>query len=156
MHAAGYKFVNRLISAAFEGKTNVVEPSYVYIKGDTAGGAAIKSEIGEDLEYFSVPVELGVRSFSSRPSCPALPRPSTPRPRDRRTDDLYPHNSPTELRRSTPSDPSPLTSPPSSRLPSPSSPAPSPVRRLSSLQPPSSTNETFLRAEGVAFIGAKL
>jgi malate dehydrogenase len=59
MAYAGYKFVNRLISAAFEGKTGVVEPSYVYIKGNTVGGAAIKNEIGEDLEYFSVPVELG-------------------------------------------------------------------------------------------------
>lgn len=57
---AGYKFVNQLISAAFEGKTGIVEPSYVYIKGETSGGAAIKSEIGQDLEYFSVPVELGV------------------------------------------------------------------------------------------------
>lgn len=59
MAYAGYKFVNQLISAAFEGKTGIVEPSYVYIKGETSGGAAIKSEIGQDLEYFSVPVELG-------------------------------------------------------------------------------------------------
>jgi malate dehydrogenase len=56
---AGYKFVDRLIAAAFEGKTGVVEPSYVYIKADTVGGAAVKAQIG-DLEYFSLPVELGV------------------------------------------------------------------------------------------------
>lgn len=57
---AGYKFVERLISAAYEGKSGVVEPSFVYIKGETVGGAAVKAEIGQDLEFFSVPVELGV------------------------------------------------------------------------------------------------
>lgn len=56
---AGYKFVDRLIDAAFNGKTGIVEPSYVYIKADTASAATIKAEIG-DLEYFSLPVALGV------------------------------------------------------------------------------------------------
>lgn len=53
---AGYYFVQRLISAAFEGKTGVVEPSYVYTKDE----ASLASEIGESLDFFSVPVELGV------------------------------------------------------------------------------------------------
>lgn len=61
---AGYKFVDRLIAAAFEGKTGVVEPSYVYIKADTVGGAAVKAQIG-DLDYFSLPVELGVGLVSA-------------------------------------------------------------------------------------------
>ncbi|KAL8291306.1 hypothetical protein RQP46_002284 [Phenoliferia psychrophenolica] len=55
MAYAGYKFVNRLISAAYEGKTGVVEPSYVYTKGNSA----LTAEIGEELDFFSVPVELG-------------------------------------------------------------------------------------------------
>jgi hypothetical protein len=58
--SAGYKFVARLISAAFEGKTGVVEPSYVYVKDD----AALQKEIGESIDFFSVPVELGVRPLS--------------------------------------------------------------------------------------------
>lgn len=55
MAYAGYKFVNRLIGAAFQGKTDVVEPSYVYVKGD----AGLIAEIGDDLDFFSVRVELG-------------------------------------------------------------------------------------------------
>ena len=66
---AGYKFVDRLIQAAFEGKTGIVEPSYVYIKSDIAGAAAAKASIG-DLEYFSLPVELGV-SLPSHHSTPS-------------------------------------------------------------------------------------
>ena len=62
VNAAGYKFVNRLISAAYEGKKGVVEPSYVYTKGNSA----LTAEIGEELDFFSVPVELGVSlPFSS-------------------------------------------------------------------------------------------
>lgn len=57
MAYAGYKFVNRLISAAYEGKEGVVEPSYVYTKGN----AALTKELGEEIEFFSLPVLLGVR-----------------------------------------------------------------------------------------------
>nr|CRX79124.1 hypothetical protein ls5930a1_00170 [Leucosporidium scottii]CRX79200.1 hypothetical protein ls5931a1_00025 [Leucosporidium scottii] len=55
MAYAGYYFVQRLISAAFEGKTGVIEPSYVYTKDESS----LASEIGESLDFFSVPVELG-------------------------------------------------------------------------------------------------
>lgn len=56
---AGYKFVARLISAAYDGQSGVIEPSYVYVKDD----AALQKEIGEAIDFFSVRVELGVSSF---------------------------------------------------------------------------------------------
>ena len=61
MAYAGYKFAAQLISAAFEGKTGVVAPSYVYVKGN----ADVTKAIGQDLSFFSVPVELGVRPLPS-------------------------------------------------------------------------------------------
>lgn len=42
------------------GEKNIVEPSFVYLPG-VSGGEAIHKETG--LDFFSVPVELGV-SFS--------------------------------------------------------------------------------------------
>lgn len=60
MAYAGYRFVDRLIDAAFKGVTGVVEPSYVYVAGEQ-----VQSEIGE-IDFFSVPVQLGVsRPFPS-------------------------------------------------------------------------------------------
>lgn len=56
MAYAGYRFVDRLIDAAFKGVSDVVEPSYVYVAGD-----AVQKEIGE-IDFFSVPVQLGVSS----------------------------------------------------------------------------------------------
>ncbi|TNY17294.1 lactate/malate dehydrogenase [Rhodotorula diobovata] len=55
MAYAGYKFAAQLISAAFEGKKGVVAPSYVYVKDD----AEIQKAVGQELAFFSVPVELG-------------------------------------------------------------------------------------------------
>ncbi|GAA5940711.1 hypothetical protein JCM21900_002818 [Sporobolomyces salmonicolor] len=55
MAYAGYKFAAALIAAAFEGKQGVVEPSYVYVKD----AADIQKEVGQDLAFFSVPVQLG-------------------------------------------------------------------------------------------------
>lgn len=60
MAYAGYKFAAQLISAAFEGKKGVVAPSYVYVKDD----AEIQKAVGQELAFFSVPVELGVRPLS--------------------------------------------------------------------------------------------
>lgn len=60
MAYAGYKFAEQLIAAAFEGKKGVVAPSYVYV----ADHKDVQKEIGQDLAFFSVPVELGVRSRS--------------------------------------------------------------------------------------------
>lgn len=47
-----------MIKAAFKGEKNIVEPTYVYLPG-IAGGDEIAKATGVD--YFSVPVELGVR-----------------------------------------------------------------------------------------------
>ncbi|BGP27488.1 L-malate dehydrogenase [Rhodotorula toruloides] len=55
MAYAGYKFAEQLIAAAFEGKKGVVAPSYVYV----ADNKDVQKEIGQDLAFFSVPVELG-------------------------------------------------------------------------------------------------
>lgn len=46
-----------MIKAAFKGEKNIVEPTYVYLPG-IAGGEEIAKATGVD--YFSVPVELGV------------------------------------------------------------------------------------------------
>ncbi|GAA5961429.1 hypothetical protein JCM10213_006920, partial [Rhodosporidiobolus nylandii] len=55
MAYAGYKFAEQVIAAAFEGKTGIVAPSYVYVKD----AADIQQDVGQDLTFFSVPVELG-------------------------------------------------------------------------------------------------
>jgi hypothetical protein len=52
---AGYRFVKSLISSAFEGKP-VVENTYIYVKSY----AHVKETLGEEVDYFSVPVKLGV------------------------------------------------------------------------------------------------
>ncbi|KAK4052286.1 hypothetical protein OIO90_004367 [Microbotryomycetes sp. JL221] len=55
MAYAGYYFAERLISAAFQGKSNVVEPSYVYTKDDSE----LTKVLGQSIDFFSVPIELG-------------------------------------------------------------------------------------------------
>lgn len=57
MAYAAFEFTDKII-AALGGKTGIIVPSYVNLS--LPGGDAIKKEIGEDLEYFSAPVELGV------------------------------------------------------------------------------------------------
>lgn len=51
------RFAESVIKAAFKGEKNIVEPTYVYLPG-IAGGEEIAKATGVD--YFSVPVELGV------------------------------------------------------------------------------------------------
>ena len=46
-----------MIKAA-KGEKGIVEPTFIYLPGVTGGDAIVK-EVGVD--YFSVPVELGVR-----------------------------------------------------------------------------------------------
>ncbi|KAG8952343.1 hypothetical protein FRC04_004771 [Tulasnella sp. 424] len=58
MAQAGYQFAN-LIIEAIKGKKGIVTPSYVNLTADIAGGETVKKELGADVEYFSVPVELG-------------------------------------------------------------------------------------------------
>lgn len=63
MAQAGYQFAN-LIIEAIKGKKGIVTPSYVNLTADSAGGEAVKKELGADVEYFSVRVELGVSKVS--------------------------------------------------------------------------------------------
>ena len=49
-------FAEKLLKAV-KGKKGIVEPTYVYLPG-VIGGDAIAKEVGVD--YFAVPVELGV------------------------------------------------------------------------------------------------
>lgn len=52
-----FSFTEKIIRAA-KGEKGIVEPTYVYLPG-VPGGEEIAKETGVD--YFSVPVELGVR-----------------------------------------------------------------------------------------------
>lgn len=54
---------------AMKGEKGIVEPTYVYLPGVT-GGDAIAKETGVD--YFSVPVELGVCAAILSTCCPLL------------------------------------------------------------------------------------
>ena len=49
-------FAEKLIQAS-QGQKGIVEPTFVYLPG-VSGGEPIAKEVG--VEYFSVPVELGV------------------------------------------------------------------------------------------------
>lgn len=58
--SAGAEFAEFVLQAAFGGKKSQRPvQAYVYL-GAEAGGEAVKKEIGADLDYFSVNVELGV------------------------------------------------------------------------------------------------
>ena len=55
-----HRFTQSVIKAV-KGEKGIVEPSYVYLPG-ISGGDAIAKETGVD--YFSVPIELGVSPTS--------------------------------------------------------------------------------------------
>jgi malate dehydrogenase len=59
MAQAGAEFADKVMRAAFKGETGLVAPSYVNLESDPSNGKTIQSEIGKDLAYFSVNVELG-------------------------------------------------------------------------------------------------
>jgi malate dehydrogenase len=52
------------MQAAFEGKSVKTVQAYINLGAD-AGGEAVKKEIGADLEYFSVNIQLGVSATPS-------------------------------------------------------------------------------------------
>ena len=54
-------FAEKLLKAA-KGAKGLVEPSYVYLPG-IPGGEEIAKKTG--VEFFSVPIELGVRPFGT-------------------------------------------------------------------------------------------
>lgn len=59
MAQAGAEFADKVLRAAFKGESGLIAPSYVNLAADAAVGKQIQKEIGKDLEYFSVRVELG-------------------------------------------------------------------------------------------------
>ncbi|KAL0078816.1 malate dehydrogenase [Phycomyces blakesleeanus] len=60
MAFAGARFTLNILEAAIRGTSGVVECTYVHLDADKEGAKAIKSVVGDDIEYFSVPVELGI------------------------------------------------------------------------------------------------
>ncbi|KZT53194.1 malate dehydrogenase [Calocera cornea HHB12733] len=58
MAYAGASFVEKVLRAV-TGEKGVIAPTFVYLEADPVGGAEIKKEIGGDVAYFSVNVELG-------------------------------------------------------------------------------------------------
>ncbi|KAH7100506.1 malate dehydrogenase [Auriculariales sp. MPI-PUGE-AT-0066] len=58
MAYAGERFADLVIRAA-AGEKGIVAPSYVHLTADASGGAAVKAELGKEIEYFSARVELG-------------------------------------------------------------------------------------------------
>lgn len=59
MAYAGAEFAEKVLRA-LNGEKGIVAPSFVHLSADKEGGEAVKKEIGQDLEYFSVRVQLGV------------------------------------------------------------------------------------------------
>lgn len=59
MAFAGARFALNIVEAVVAGKTGIVECTYVDLAADAEGAAGTKSLVGNDLEFFSVPVELG-------------------------------------------------------------------------------------------------
>ncbi|GJE92943.1 NAD-malate dehydrogenase [Phanerochaete sordida] len=64
MAYAGAEFAQKVIRA-IKGEKGIVAPTFVHLSSEPAGGAALKKEIGKDLEYFSAPVELGPDGVAS-------------------------------------------------------------------------------------------
>jgi malate dehydrogenase len=62
MAQAGAKFADYVLRAAFQGEKIVVQ-SYVDLEA-ASGGAAVQKELGSNVAYFSVNVELGVSNSS--------------------------------------------------------------------------------------------
>lgn len=58
MAYAGFRFAEKLIRAV-KGEKGIVEPTYVYLPGVEGGDAIVKAT---GVDFFSVPVELGVSS----------------------------------------------------------------------------------------------
>lgn len=59
MAFAGARFALNIVEAVVAGKTGIVECTYVDLEADAQGASGVKSLIGGDLDFFSVPVELG-------------------------------------------------------------------------------------------------
>jgi malate dehydrogenase len=104
MAYAGFRFVESLIHAKWLGKKSVVEYGYIFLKNGTDGGESVRKLIGDDVDYFSVPIELGV----SPPSLKSLSSPLSISI-SRLLNCPPPFLSQAESRRSSPSETSPRT-----------------------------------------------
>jgi malate/lactate dehydrogenase len=62
MAYAGAEFATKVIKA-LAGEKGLVAPSYVHLDADKEGGAAVKKEIGKELDYFSTNIQIGVNEF---------------------------------------------------------------------------------------------
>ncbi|PFH47064.1 hypothetical protein AMATHDRAFT_68493 [Amanita thiersii Skay4041] len=58
MAYAGAEFASKVIRA-LNGEKGIVAPTFVNLEADKEGGAALRKDIGADLEFFSSNVELG-------------------------------------------------------------------------------------------------
>ncbi|KAI0270703.1 NAD-malate dehydrogenase [Gloeopeniophorella convolvens] len=58
MAYAGAEFASKVFRA-LAGEKGLVAPSYVHLDADAQGGAAVKKEIGKELDYFSANIEIG-------------------------------------------------------------------------------------------------
>jgi len=58
MAYAGAEFTNKVLRA-LKGEKGIVAPSFVDLKADPAGAAALTKDLGQEIEYFSTNVELG-------------------------------------------------------------------------------------------------
>ncbi|KAJ7938326.1 NAD-malate dehydrogenase [Mycena leptocephala] len=58
MAYAGAEFANKIVRA-IKGEKGIVVPSFVALKADPTGGAALAKELGAEPEFFSSKIELG-------------------------------------------------------------------------------------------------
>jgi len=59
MAYAGAEFAFKVLRA-LGGEKGIVTPTYVHLSADPNGRGVIQQELGQNIDYFSVPVELGV------------------------------------------------------------------------------------------------
>lgn len=59
MAYAGAEFASKILKA-LKGEKGIIAPSFVHLSADSAGGEALKKELGQNLEFFSSRVELGL------------------------------------------------------------------------------------------------
>jgi len=58
MAYAGAEFASKVIRA-IKGEQGIIAPTFINLAADPNGGAALKKELGKELDYFSARVELG-------------------------------------------------------------------------------------------------
>ncbi|TFK36495.1 NAD-malate dehydrogenase [Crucibulum laeve] len=58
MAYAGAEFAGKILRA-LKGEKGIIAPSYVSLLADTEGAAVLTKELGETVQFFSTPIELG-------------------------------------------------------------------------------------------------